>query len=209
MSDNRGYFYYLSADLIDQVYRSVHGPLTEKTHVKQSDRTWKFSLKAGLDKLLKLLGLSGGVEANLERKRMSGETTKVLENVEDRALVLMKEVFTSEKLTDISNIVNDAKPKPFYSFVQPIRLDYKKNATTGYSVHVSSRSSQLTFSGITSDGNWRAPSLKNSLVWQSKQNKSPGIRAAGILSPISITRKGDTVEVGVQFFLIFHPSLIE
>lgn len=210
MLDRRSVIYYLSEDLIDQMYRSRFGPLEGKTLASTGERAKSVTGRLGLGKLIEFLGLTSDVQAKGESKTGTKEERKILESTDDRALVLLREAFTSRKQTNIMDIAEHATPHLVYFFEGPVHVDYKRVSGKGreYFVQVIHRTDRVEVFGVTSKDNWTSESLRTNLLLQSAESRGEGVPAAGLLTPLAVDRDRIPVRVSAQFLVLFHPSMI-
>jgi hypothetical protein len=210
MLDKQSIIYYLSEDLIDQIYRSRFGPLEEKTLASTGERAKGITGRFGISKLVAFLGLTSDVEAKGESKTGTKEERKILESTDDRALVLLREAFISRKQTNITDVGEHAAPHLVYFFEGPIHLDYKRvpGKRREYFVQVIYRTDRVEVFGVTSKDNWASESLRTNLLLQSAESRGEGVLAAGLLTPLAVDRGKIPVRVSAQFLILFHPSMI-
>lgn len=84
--------YYISRDLIDQIYRKQFGPIEETILSNQSEKSRGWGGKLGLSKVLSIFGLDAGGETKSERKKSKSESRSIKQSSDDRALVLLEKI---------------------------------------------------------------------------------------------------------------------
>jgi len=195
--------YYFSKNSIDQIYSSIHGPSSETTETELTERAGEGSLKAGIGKLARLLGLSVDIEGKVSSKSAKGSSTKTVQSSEDRAVALLRHIFEDPTLPEIENLI-EGKPHAVYAFKQGLRLKYAPIIDNSErSIEVTGRTGRIEWTGITSESNWVSRSLKNTLMWRSQKASFP---AAGIVVPLEPAERLSTgYRVLVQYLLIINP----
>jgi hypothetical protein len=186
-----GYLYYISKEIIDQIYNSI-------VECSKPGKTGKRTITAGL--CVNLLSLLKGHIDFSKEWRKDGSLTS-----EDRAHILLKEVFQKHQIPDIKEVSTHEEPKCVYSFCLPIVLS-ERFVSKGDStlIEVSHRSEGLYFGGQTSPEKWVSDSLLNTLLYNSPQN---GVNAFGVLTPLQIQKEGGVISVPVKYLIIGHPNL--
>lgn len=163
-----GLIYYISERSIDQIYRSIYGPLDDaRTTETRNERATSVAGKLGLDKLLALLtGATLSAEATVQRKKATSETFESRITTEDRAIRLLRDIFATES-ADISTIVDSENLLPLYTFSRPVNVSYRTvSSESNPLIEVSHSSPEIEFAGVTSPENWVSPSLLNNLLWK-------------------------------------------
>lgn len=208
MLGNAAPIYYVSRNLIDQIYRSEFGPLEDKTVKIQEENRKSFLAKLGIGNLAALLSgltVTGGGE--IEKKRARSISAMVNESVEDRALVLIRDIFTNDESLDIHKIVDHDEPSSVYSFSLPMIIRRTKVGGGEGLIEVSHKSEDIEVSGLTSASNWVSQSLTSNLLWKIAKGKGVGVPVGGFLTPVSINKDSKPVSISVQYLIIFHPAM--
>jgi hypothetical protein len=201
--------YYISRDLIDQIYRKQFGPIEETIVSNQSEKSRGWGGKLGLSKVLSIFGLDAGGETKSERKKSKSESRSIKQSSHDRALVLLEKICANNP-ANVRDIVTHDEYHDIYTFSAAVHLSYTPiECVKSPLVEVSYESEGLQFSGLTSADNWTSPSLMNNLLWKSKKSKDAGIWASGILTPLFVERAEEGINLSVQYLVIFHPSMLQ
>jgi len=194
--------FYISEKFIDQIYREHVGQITnEKIVEEQKEVVKEITGSTGIGQLFSLLSLKLGGKAS--KKKNLKEQVKLSNNVADRANIVIKSLLNDFHLKDLSEI-NPDKPDMFYKFMLPLSVEevFAQNGNKTL-IEVSYSSSRLSFKGTTTDLNWAADSLLNTILYNYAETP---LNASGIVTPISTTQKGEKVVVLVQYIAIFKQS---
>lgn len=197
--------YYISKNVIDQLYRQYFGALEEATYIDTQENSGKVSAKLLLDKLFSLLtGTSLEAQGELQHKRGETKERKISETSEDRAFRLLEEIFEKGPKLNPQQIIDGEITQGIYTFSLPAKISYKKIQTQGKEsfIEVSHKSGNFNLAGLTSDDNWLSASVLNNLIWQSVKRKETGIAVSGVLSIVGVDNSKNKTEVIVQFLLI-------
>ena len=199
-----GLIYYISKSNIELIYKKNFGPIIEITIDNKVEQQNKFSLKLGLEKLLKIItGATFSAEGELVKIHTKGKGEVIKETVEDRALVIIKEIFTDYNVTDINDITKHESPYPVYRFCLPLKTSESFNQKgTGTLIEVSYYSDYLRFKGVTSSENWTSNSLLNNILY------TDSFKAAGIFVPLEVTKENNLVNLTVQYLIICSSSIL-
>lgn len=200
--------YYISKNNIDNLYRSKFGSvITEKETGENKSKSFTASLKFGLDKLIALIsGTSLEVKGDTSFSKTTTEKQKRIETSEDRALFLVKELFTEENIEKVNknSDFNSLDTKNIYAFELNFSVTEKfKKKGLGTDIILMHKSDTFEITGHTSKENWVSSSLVNNIL--SIQNiNEPSFLCSGIFSPIQVIRDSGKVKIIVQFLIIFQ-----
>lgn len=201
-------FYYVSVNIIDQLYKNEFGPIKETEVTKEKDRGAKLSVSATLDKLIKILiPINANISGQYRLGNKEINKTKIIESPEDRIAVLIKNIYSKKHLPNIESLSEDGPINSLYWFSSPIKIRSKVGSNTNnIIVEVSHKSNKIEFYGTTSEDNWISTSILNNLLFSSKSNEI--INLSGIAIPISVNFNSTIPRIIVQFVIICNPIIV-
>jgi hypothetical protein len=194
--------FYISEKFIDQIYREHVGQISNERIIEEQKEVAKeITGSAALGQLFSILSLK--LDGKASKKKSLKEQVKVTNNVADRANIVIKSLLSDFQLKDVSEI-NPDNPDMFYKFMLPLSVEevFVQNGNKSL-IEVSYSSSRLLFKGTTTNLNWTADSLLNTILYSYADTP---INASGIIAPISITKQGEKLIVLVQYIAIFKQS---
>lgn len=199
-----GIIYYISKSNIELIYKNNFGPNKETTYKNESEQRKGLSLKLGLEKFLKILtGANFSAEGTIEKSDTMAEEIRFKESVEDRALVLINELFTDDLIPDIKEITKHETPFPIYSFSLLLEITESFNQKgSGTLIEVSHHSDNLNFKGVTSSENWNSNSLVNNVLY------TGSFEASGIFMPLKVMKENNMTNLTVQYLVIYNKGSV-
>ena len=194
--------YYLSPELVDQLYRQELGVIGDTTKTTGVRNEQKLSLKATLGAIWQKLGgpaLDG--QGQIQHATSNVETLAIKGSVEERAALLLNHFLATNRLRNISDILESDRYESLYIFSLPARIAPKKVGRDSF-IEVTHTSDSLAFSGLTSETNWASPSLRNNLLWAAAKNPAKVVSIFGILFPLTVVKESEVTRLSVQYLLI-------
>lgn len=210
--------YYVSKETIDQIYREQFEPIEKVTKSSATGFSGYIGAQVGLSKLFSIfMDMDGNASAQASSEKVIQE--EVARSTVDFTLDMIGELFASDSVVDVENLIDGDVKNQFYSFNLPLTFSIEGDSDgsvydallhernrEGVKIRATHEGEGFEISGITSAEKWTTSSILLNFLERIRDEKGTTTEVAGVLHPINVDSDSDMTEVTAQYLFFCSSS---